>query len=121
MTALLTKSGTGPLKRQSIGEFEQLVLLSILRLRPEAYGIPILDEIQKRTGRSVRRAAVYVALHRLEEKGLVRSRLGDPRPERGGRARKYYEVEAAGKVLLRESRAALLVMWKGIEPQLNEP
>lgn len=76
----------------SIGEFEQLVLLAILRLGDEAYGVSILEEIRTRTGRSVLRPAVYVALGRLEEKGLVVSRTGARLPERGGRARKYYRV-----------------------------
>ncbi len=98
----------------SIGEFEQLVLLAILRLGDGAYGVSVLDEIRARTGRSVLRPAVYVSLGRLEEKGLVRSRKGDSLPERGGRARKYYRVEAAGLELLRESRTALLNMWDGL-------
>ena len=107
--------------RQSIGDFEQLILLSILRLHPEAYGVSILKEIQKNTGRTVLRPAVYVALRRLEEKGLVQSRMGDPRPERGGRARKYFEARTTGVALLRESRQALLSMWEGLEPWFKEP
>ena len=107
--------------RESIGEFEQLVLLAILRLESKAYGVSIMDEIEHTTGRKARRSAVYVALRRLEDKGFVRSRLGEPRPERGGRARRYFQVEDTGRALLRESRAALLSMWKGIEPELAEP
>jgi len=106
--------------RDSIGQFEELVLLAILRLGSGAYGVAILDEIGRTTGREARRSAVYVALRRLEDKGLVSSRMGSPRPERGGRARKYFSVEAAGRVLLRRSREALLGMWKGIEPELDE-
>lgn len=106
--------------RGSIGQFEQLVLLAILRLGSEAYGVAILDEIGRTTGWRARRSAVYVALRRLEDKGLVSSRMGRPRPERGGRARKYFSVEAAGRALLRESREALLCMWKGIESELGE-
>jgi len=106
--------------RDSIGQFEELVLLAILRLGSDAYGVAVLDEIGRTTGRKARRSAVYVALRRLEDKGLVSSRMGSPRPERGGRARKYFSVEAAGKALLRESREALLGMWKGIEPELDE-
>ena len=96
--------------RESVGEFEQLVLLAILRLGPDAYGIPIIEEIRERTGRRVLRPAVYVALRRLEEKGLVRSRLADASVQRGGRPRKYYQVEAEGLALLREAREALTRM-----------
>jgi len=107
--------------RESVGEFEQLVLLAILRLGPDAYGIPIIEEIRERTGRRVLRPAVYVALRRLEEKGLVRSRLDDASVQRGGRPRKYYEVEAEGLTLLREAREALARMWDGREPRFDEP
>jgi PadR family transcriptional regulator PadR len=107
--------------RESVGEFEQLVLLAILRLGPNAYGIPIIEEIRERAGRAVLRPAVYVALRRLEEKGLVRSRLGDASARRGGRQRKYYEVGAEGLTLLREARQALVRMWDGLEPRFDEP
>lgn len=108
------------MSRESIGEFEQLVLLAILRLGDEAYGIPILEEIRDRTGRSVLRPAVYVALRRLEEKGLVSSRTGDPDGHRGGRPKKFYRVEAPGMGAIRESRKALVSMWEGLEPRLDE-
>lgn len=108
------------MSRESIGEFEHLVLLAILRLGEDAYGIPILEEIRSRTGRAVLRPAVYVALRRLEERGLVRSRLGDPSDLRGGRARKYYHVEAEGLGLIREARSALVNMWEGVEGRIEE-
>ena len=108
------------MSRESIGEFEQLVLLAILRLGERAYGIPILEEIRSRTGRNVLRTAVYVALRRLEQKGLVRSRLDDPSDLRGGRAIKYYSLEAEGLAMLRESRKALFSMWEGMEPRIDE-
>lgn len=104
----------------SLGEFEQLVLLAILRVGDDAYGVPILEEIRVRTGRSVLRPAVYVTLRRLEEKGLVGSHMGESLPERGGRARKYYRVEPAGLTLLRESRAALRNMWEGLGAVLDD-
>ena len=107
--------------RESVGEFEQLVLLAILRLGPDAYGVPIIEEIRERTGRTALRPAVYVALRRLGEKGLVRSRMGDPSARRGGKARKYYEVEAEGLALLREAREALHRMWDGLDPLFGEP
>lgn len=107
--------------RESIGEFEQLVLLAILRLGDKAYGIPIVDEIKQQTGRDVLRPAVYVALRRLEEKGLVESWEGEATPERGGRAKRYFRVEPEGLKRLRESRRALLNMWAGLQAVLSEP
>jgi PadR family transcriptional regulator PadR len=106
--------------RESIGEFEQLVLLAVLRLGDDAYGLPILDEIRTQTGRSVLRPAVYVALRRLEQKGLVRSRLGASTPERGGRARKYFRVTAAGLERVQDARRALLSMWDGLSTVLDD-
>ena len=107
------------MSRESIGEFEQLVLLAVLRLGEEAYGLPVLGEIQKHTKRTVLRPAVYVALRRLEEKGLVESRSGDASVKRRGRPRKYYEVTGEGKARLRESREALLSMWDGLQAVLD--
>src|SRR5215813_924369 len=104
------------MSRQGLGEFEQLVLLAIVHLRGEAYAIPIVDEIQRRTHREVARAAVYVTLRRLEEKGLVSSRIGDPTPERGGKARRYAKIEPDGLRALRESRKLADRMWRGVDP-----
>ena len=100
----------------SLGEFEQLVLLAIVHLRGEAYGIPIVEEIERRTGRSVARAAVYVALRRLEDKGFVSSWMSDPTPERGGKGRRYVRLEAEGARALRESRNVAERMWHGLDP-----
>ena len=100
----------------SLGEFEQLVLLAIVHLRGEAYGIPIAEEIERRTGRSVARAAVYVALRRLEEKGFVSSWMGEPTPERGGKGRRYVKLEADGARALREARHVAERMWQGLDP-----
>lgn len=102
-----------------LGEFEQLVLLAILHLGGDVYGVPIVDEIERRTGRTVARAAVYVTLRRLEQKGLISSWMSDPTPERGGKARRCVKVEAAGRESLRESRRVLVEMWKGIDPALE--
>lgn len=99
-----------------LGEFEQLVLLAIVHLRGEAYGTPIVEEIERRTGRSVARAAVYVALRRLEEKGFVSSRMGDPTPERGGKGRRYVKLEADGARALRDARHVADSMWQGLDP-----
>ena len=101
---------------QGLGEFEQLVLLAIAQLRGEAYGVPIVEEIERRTGRSVARAAVYVTLRRLEEKGFVSSWMGAPTPERGGKGRRCVQLEAAGARALREARHAAERMWQGLDP-----
>jgi DNA-binding PadR family transcriptional regulator len=103
----------------SLGEFEHLVLLAILRLEGDVYGVPIVDEIQRRTGRAVAPAAVYVTLRRLEQKGLLESWLSDPTPERGGKARRCVTVTRAGLASLRESRRAIDRMWKGLDPDLR--
>ena len=105
-----------PMSSQGLCEFEQLVLLAIAHLRGEAYGIPIAAEIGRRTGRSVARAAVYVTLRRLEEKGFVSSWMSDPTPERGGKGRRCVKLEAAGVRALREARRAAERMWQGLDP-----
>jgi PadR family transcriptional regulator, regulatory protein PadR len=101
---------------QGLGEFEQMVLLAIVHLGNNAYGIPIVEEIERRTGRSVARAAVYITLRRLEEKGFVSSWMGDPSPERGGKARRHVKLEAQGAKALREARRAAERMWHGLDP-----
>jgi len=101
--------------RDSLGEFEQLVLLACMRLGRDAYVVPIIDEIAAHAGRNASHAAVYVALKRLEKKGLVSSRMGAPVAERGGRAKRHFEVLPQAVEQLRASRDALLRMWAGIE------
>ena len=98
---------------------EHLVLLAILRLGKDAYGIPILDEVSARSGREVSRATVYVALKRLEQKGLVGSRLGDSTPERGGRAKRFFKLKASGLKALRDSREMFLNLWRDYETVLD--
>jgi PadR family transcriptional regulator len=97
----------------SIGEFEQLVLLALLRAGPDASGVAIHDEIVERTGRDVSIPAVYVTLARLELKGYVRSRSGEATTVRGGRARKLVTLTATGEAVLRHSRWVLERMWRG--------
>ena len=104
-----------------LGEFEQLVLLALIRLGPEAYGVAIRDEIEQRTGRSVALGAVYTTLLRLEDKRLVATRLGDPTPQRGGRRKKYYRPLAAGRRELATSLDALRRMTRGLTPGLELP
>jgi PadR family transcriptional regulator PadR len=98
-----------------LGELEQVVLLAVLRLGDEAYAVPILEQIEKQTGRKVARGALYTALDRLETKGCLRSRLGDPIAERGGRARRYFTVTPTAVRALKASRLALLRLWNGLE------
>jgi len=97
-----------------MGEFEQIVLLALLRLDNRAYGMEVREEIERRTGRDVSYGAVYTALDRLEQKGFVAHTLGEPTPERGGRAKKFFRVEPAGCDALRATRQALDVMWDGV-------
>ena len=96
---------------ESLAEFELRVMLAALRLGPEeAYTVSIADDIQRRTGRSVRRANVYTTLQRLEAKGLVSTRLGDPRPERGGKPRRLVALKPDGIAALRSTTGAIRVM-----------
>ncbi|HUL73718.1 MAG TPA: PadR family transcriptional regulator [Vicinamibacterales bacterium] len=98
-----------------MGSFETMVLLAILRLGNRAYGMEVREEIERSTGREISYGAVYSALDRLEVKGFVAYALGDPTPERGGRARKYFRVLAAGRTALRANRTRLTTMWKGVD------
>jgi PadR family transcriptional regulator len=102
-----------------LGEFEQVVLLAILRIGEDAYAIPIREEIEARTGRTVARGALYTALERLETKRYLRSRMSEPLPERGGRSRRYFTVTAVGLSALRASRRSLLALWSGVEGLLE--
>lgn len=102
-------------RSESLGEFEQLVILAIAQLGDEAYTVPVIDEIEARTGRQVAHASVYVVLRRLEKKGLVVSRMSGPTGERGGRSRRYFKVAPEALRLVREQRDALLAMWEGLE------
>lgn len=100
--------------RDVLGGFEQIVLLALLRLGDGAYGVPIRREIERRTGRAVTIGALYSTLDRLEAKGLVSSTFSDPKPERGGRSRRYFHCEAAGVRALEHARDILASMWQGI-------
>jgi DNA-binding PadR family transcriptional regulator len=103
-------------RREYLGEFEQIVLLAILRLADQAYGVPIRVEIERRTGRALTVGALYRTLDRLEDKGYVSSAFSDPTPERGGRSKRYFKVRPVGLQNLRASREALTAMWEGLEP-----
>jgi|SRR5215472_443965 len=103
-----------------LGEFEQMVLMSVLHLGDEAYAVPIREEIERRTARVVSRGAIYITLDRLEKKGYLESWLANPTPERGGRAKRFHRVSASGATALRRSRAALEKMWQGLEPVIRK-
>ena len=107
------------MSHQGLGDFEQMVLLAILQLRGQVYGVPIVEEIERRTGRTVSRAAVYVTLRRLEEKGLVSPWMSEPLPERGGKPRRCVQVTPGGLESLRASREAVDRMWHGLDPRLG--
>lgn len=101
--------------RESLGDVEHFVLVAILRLDGESYAVPIMEEIRGRTGRDVAKAAVYIALRRLEEKGLLTSRLGEATSERGGRAKRYFKLTRTGARQLRDAHAAFVEMWADAE------
>lgn len=102
--------------RESLGEFEQLTLLAIVRLGGDAYGMTIRREIELRAKRIISIGALYTTLERLEQKGLIRSELGEATPERGGRAKRYFFLNAAGYALLEKSLAAVHRMAEGFFP-----
>jgi PadR family transcriptional regulator, regulatory protein PadR len=102
------------MSRESLGHFELLVLLALLRQGDEAYGVPIAQAIEQSTGKPVILASVYNTLERLEEKGLIRSSVGEPTRERGGRAKRYFSMTAAGLREVRAAKKALTTLWRGI-------
>lgn len=101
-------------KGESLGEFEQLVLLAVLRLGDDAYGMRVRQEITDRTGREVAIGAVYATLDRLEVKGFIESSMGEPSPERGGRAKKCFRVTGEGASALNRSREEVASMMEGL-------
>lgn len=102
-----------------LGEFEQVVLLTLLRLGNGAWGASIRRDIQERTGRDLPVSVVYVTLQRLEKKGLVRSYVGNPTAERGGRRRRHYLIDTPGEQALGRSYRAFRTLTEGIEQQLE--
>jgi PadR family transcriptional regulator PadR len=103
-----------------LGDLEQMVLLGVLHLGDGAYAVPIRELLASRAGRHLARGALYTTLDRLESKGYLRSRLGDPMPERGGRSRRYYTVTTRGLAALRTSREALRGLYHGLEDLLGQ-
>ncbi len=106
--------------KEQLGAFEHQVLLAILRLQGEAYSVPLVLEIEERTGREVSQSSVFIVLQRLEKKGLLSSRLDDHAKKETGRVRRYFALTPLGLRRLKESRQALMRMWEGIGPQLDE-
>jgi PadR family transcriptional regulator PadR len=104
-----------------LGEFEQLVLLALVRLGDGAYGVAVQREIAERTSREVSFATVYTTLARLEAKELVRTHLGDATPERGGRRKKYFALNAAGRRAVTASLHALRTMTRGLDARWEAP
>lgn len=104
-----------------LGELEQVVLLALLRVGDEAYGVPVLAEIERRTGRSPTLATVHKTLARLEEKGFVRSWIGEPTAQRGGRRKRHYATTPAGERAVRQSLAALRRLAHGLDVGLDAP
>ena len=100
-------------KKDTLGGFEEIVLLAVMRLGEESYGVTIRREIEERTGRDVSLGAIYPTLDRLEEKGYVASWKGASTGERGGRARRHFRLEVSGLEALRRSREAIRAMWDG--------
>jgi DNA-binding PadR family transcriptional regulator len=105
-------------ERSYLGEFELMILLAVIHLGDEAYGVPISRELEAHRGRDVSVGSVYAALERLEAKGLVASSLGDPTPERGGKAKRYFRVTREGLRQVHETRRVLKQMWRTL-PELK--
>jgi PadR family transcriptional regulator PadR len=105
------------MSRKLLTDFELMILLAVLRVE-DAYGVPIAREIEGTTGRTVVLGAVYAALDRLEERGFLASSVGDPTPERGGRARRYFRVTARGLRAVKDTQRALVALWADL-PELK--
>ncbi len=102
------------MSREMLGNFELMVMLALIRLGDAAYGVPISKTIEESTHREVLVGSVYAALERLEEKGFVASEVGEPTPERGGRAKRYFRVTEKGLCQVRDTQGALINLWQGI-------
>jgi len=105
-------------KGEYLGNFDLMLLLALMRLGDDAYGVTIAQELEEQTGREVVVASVYATLDRLQERGLVVSSLGESTPERGGRAKRYFRVTGAGLREVRDARKSLMNLWDGL-PELK--
>jgi DNA-binding PadR family transcriptional regulator len=106
--------------RTALGDLEHQALIATLRLEGEAYSVSVVQEIEARTGRDVAQSAVFIAMRRLEEKGLLQSRV-EGQFEEKGRVRRYFDLTPAGMERLREMRAALMNLWDGFQAELESP
>ncbi len=106
--------------RENLGDFEHQVLLTVLRLGGEAYSVPVVEELEERTGREVAQAAVFIVLRRLEKKGLLTSRFDGQTAEETGRVRRYFKLTPDAIRRLKESRRQLARLWEGVETVLDE-
>ena len=104
---------------QTIGAFEQQILFALMHLGADAYGLTIREQIEARTGRPISAGALYTALDRLEKRGMVSSRLGDPTPQRGGNRKRLYTVESAGERALTQAYESLELMANGLKARLK--
>jgi PadR family transcriptional regulator PadR len=104
-----------------LGTFEQLLLLALVRLGDDTYGVPIRAEIERRTGRAMSPGAIYTALDRLERRGLVRSTLGEPTAERGGKRKRLYRMTASGARAIAAVHGQIAEMARGLKPKLGTP
>ncbi|MEJ1238028.1 helix-turn-helix transcriptional regulator [Chryseolinea sp. T2] len=104
------------MRRSDLGEFEEVVLLAVAVLTPQAYSVVIAEELEQQTGKTITTGAVHAALQRLEQKGLVSSQMGDATAERGGRRKRIFTVTIAGSRVLREARDVRNNLWDRIAP-----
>lgn len=102
------------MSKYQLGEFEEIVLLTVAILRGEAYGVAIIDEIQKRLKRSVSMGAMQTSLRRLEDKGMLKSEFGEATNVRGGKRKRFFSLTALGKKALKESREQRLALWQAV-------
>ena len=105
------------MRRSDLGEFEELVLLTVAVLTPKAYSVVIAEELEQQTGRTITTGAVHAALQRLESKGFVNSEMGGATAERGGRRKRFFTVTIAGSRIIHEVRAVRNRLWDRIAPQ----
>jgi PadR family transcriptional regulator PadR len=106
--------------RETLGDFEHQVLLAVLRLGGEAYSVPVVLELEERTGREIAQPAVFIVLRRLEKKGLLESRIDDGGNTDTGRTRRYFQLTPLALERMRESRKALVRLWEGVAARLDE-
>ncbi len=105
------------MRRSDLGEFEEVVLLTVAVLTPQAYSVAVAEELEQQTGRTITTGAVHAALQRLENKGFVNSQMGGATPERGGRRKRLFTVTVSGSRMMHEVRAVRNRLWNRIAPQ----